>query len=127
MKLTTARLQAFTVLATARLNGYSEEAEAQKDTFHRDGKAILAKLAKRAELTNVTVHSNKAGPAIGGEVYLESDEVFVQLSNACEYGILYRRGKDGPNRWALWSCLLDLDSFATLLRQIAKETYRRGP
>jgi hypothetical protein len=126
MKFTTPKLEAFVALAQEHLSGYTAEEEERKHAFHRDGKAVLVELAKRAELTKVKIHSNKAGPAIGGEVYLESEEVFVQLGNACLYGLLYRRGKDGPNRWEPWRSLLDLPAFAAKLREVAKEPYRKG-
>lgn len=128
MKFTTPKLEAFIALAQEHLSGYTAEEEERKHAFHRDGKAILVELAKRAELTKVKIHSNKAGPAIGGEVYLESEEVFVEFANGVAHlGILYRRGKDGPNRWEPWASLLDLPAFAAKLREVGKEPYRRGP
>jgi hypothetical protein len=121
MKFTAPKLGAFVSLAQEHLSGYTAEEAERKHAFHRDGKAILVELAKRAELTQVKIHSNKAGPAIGGEVYLVSAELFVELPNACQYGILYRRGKDGPNRWEPWASLLDLPTFAAKLRAVATE------
>lgn len=101
-----------TQLAALReINGYTDSANEAKLTFHREGAKFLRELAKAVGMPNGTydVRSNKAGPAVSGEVTLHGETLYVQLSESCVggpgIGILFRtcRGtKDytgGQNNW----------------------------
>lgn len=62
---------------------YYTDAEWQsKATRHRRGTAFLSKVRKLLGLTPATckVHSNKGGPAVGGEVTLHSETCYVSIS-----------------------------------------------
>ena len=107
------------------VSGYSDEAQARKDTFHRLASLVLISLADAMHLPprSYTVHSNKGGIAVGGEVTLHSDEFYVQLGVPSHLGILYRRCKNrddctgGPNQWAPWVSLLSLDTLAERIKK----------
>lgn len=101
-----------TQLAALReINGYTAEADAAKLTFHREGAKFLRDVAKEVGIPSGTydVRSNKAGPAVSGEVTLHGETLYVQLSESCVggpgIGILFRtcRGNrdytGGQNHW----------------------------
>lgn len=77
-----------TVPASLRTNlsidGYSDEAQARKDTMHLAGAKFLKTLAKNLGLSasQYTVRSNKAGIAVSGEVTLHADHLYVQLCSS---------------------------------------------
>lgn len=93
------------------INGYSDAGHVAKLTFHRDGATFLRALAKEIGMPAGTysVRSNKAGPAVSGEVTLHGETLYVQLSESCVggrgIGVLYRtcRGVNdysgGMNNW----------------------------
>jgi hypothetical protein len=95
------------------INGYSAEADADKLAFHREGTTFLRALAKEVGMPEGTysVRTNKAGPAVSGEVTLHGETLYVQLSESCVggrgVGILYRtcRGTSdysgGQNNWLM--------------------------
>lgn len=72
-------------LCATGLNGYSDEGQAAKEAFHREGVKFLSALAKALGLKAGTydVRSNKAGMAVSGEVTLHSDDLYLQLSESC--------------------------------------------
>lgn len=89
---------ATTLLNAKDINGYTERAHASKERFHRDGKRLLSSLAKALGLPKGTyeIRSNKAGPAIAGEITLHADYLYVQVhENSFRYGIalMYRSCK----------------------------------
>lgn len=110
--------------ALREINGFSSEAESDKLRFHRDGAAFLRDVAKAVGMPNGTydVRSNKAGPAVSGEVTLHGETLYVQLSESCVggpgIGILFRscRGTrdftGGQNNW-------------TTLRKLAEYPHER--
>lgn len=94
------------------INGYSESADNVKLRFHREGANFLRSLAKELGMPSgtYTIRSNKAGPAVSGEVTLHGETLYVQLSESCigrGVGILYRscRGmhdySGGRNNWTM--------------------------
>jgi len=96
-----------------------------KEEFHREGKKVLKALAKALGLEQGTyeVRSNKAGPAVCGEVTLHGESVYVQLCGDSGHGILYRTVTSrtdytgGPNQWMKWDALLDLGLAAAAIRK----------
>lgn len=97
--------------------------DAAKRQFHADGRRAMQRLATALGLANGTfdVRSNKAGPAVSGEITLHGEEVYVQLSLGCmgaDREVMFRRvtGRSDytgdRNRWASIRELLAPDSFA---------------
>lgn len=78
------------------INGYTATADADKTTFHREGVKFLRELAKEIGMPDGTyaIRSNKAGPAVSGEVTLHGETLYVQLYESCVgsggVSILYR-------------------------------------
>lgn len=82
-------------LKLSNINGYTGEGTAKKDRFHKDGKVFLKSLADALGLpmSSYQIRSNKAGPAVSGEVTLHANHLYVQLSETCMrrgVSILYR-------------------------------------
>lgn len=80
----------------AAFNKLSEAAMAElsyshfaKEKFHSVGRAFLRKLAKHLDI-QADVRSCKGGPAVGGEVILHSDKLYIQLSADSELRALIR-------------------------------------
>ena len=98
-------------LRAKNINGYSESAQKAKTAFHKEGKAMLRKLAAQLGLEHgcdFRLTSNVAGPAVCGEVTLHADRIYIQLSESCTQpgaDILYRTCKTrtdysgGPNKY----------------------------
>lgn len=65
-------------------NGYTNESAQRKADLHVKGRTFLRNLAKRLglETKDFEIRSNKAGPAVSGEVTLHSDSLYLQLSEA---------------------------------------------
>lgn len=86
---------------------------AMKDLFHRSGKQFLKELARRIGATEFEVRSNKAGPAVVGEVTLHTPHVYVQLTGGSCGDVMFRSVngmKDytgGPNQWSSMREFLD--------------------
>jgi hypothetical protein len=80
----------------AGLNGYTDAALTRKLSMHVTGRAFLKTLAADLQLppSSFEIRSNKAGPAVSGEVTLHADNLYVQVleSATSERGlsILYR-------------------------------------
>lgn len=92
---------------------HSLHCAANKELFHRTGKRFLKALAKRIGATEFEVRSNKAGPAVSGEVILHTPHVYVQLGSRIVEPVMYRscRGmKDytgGQNQWSPMEAFFD--------------------
>lgn len=74
-----------------------------KRQLHRNGLSLAAAVARLANL-EARVFSNKAGPAVAGEVVLHSAGAYLQVReslNGHGVGIMWRRPKDRANsvRW----------------------------
>ncbi|OZA00400.1 MAG: hypothetical protein B7X99_04300 [Rhizobiales bacterium 17-65-6] len=121
-----AEIRRHPVLRTLAYRGVSYD-EAAKRTFHAEGRAAMRRLAEALEMDegSFDIRSNKAGPAISGEITLHGEEIWVQLSLSCmgpDHEVLFRRvrGRDDHcgerNRWASINELLAPDRFAERLR-----------
>src|SRR3546814_14654412 len=68
-------------LRTLALRGVSYD-EPAKRLFHTEGRAALSRLAEALTLDagSFEIRSNKAGPAVSGEVTLHAERLWVQLS-----------------------------------------------
>lgn len=98
-----------------------------KNEFHKLASKYLCTLAAILDLDDADyeIRSNKAGPAVSGEVTLHTTKFYLQIAQcslACQ--ILYRKCngmKDyagGMNQWAKWEDLRDVDAFAKRLRPL---------
>jgi hypothetical protein len=110
-------------------NGYSDQAQANKDALHKQGQTFLKKLAAKLGLQagQFTVRSNKAGMAVSGEVTLHADHLYVQLSESFSgpglqmmyRGCLSQRDYCGlNNQYAKMTDFADEDEQATGLRRM---------
>jgi hypothetical protein len=93
------------------INGYTDRALTCKLSMHTSGRAFLKRLAADLQLplSSFEIRSNKAGPAVSGEVTLHSESLYVQVLESCVgkggVSILYRScagRKDycgGANHW----------------------------
>jgi len=99
---------------------YNPEGKAE---FHDKASGILYSLALALgyNADQFEVRHNQGGIAVSGEVTLHSDTLYVQLSQTAlgpNYGFMWRtcRGRrdftGGPNQWAKWEELLDVDALA---------------
>ncbi len=104
--------------------------EAQKQRFHAAARSRLLQLAAALRLPSGSydLRSNKAGPAVSGEITLHQEAVYIQVSQSALGGgmdILIRtcRGRrdytGGANNWAPLRLLDDVRSFAAMVRRIA--------
>lgn len=103
------------------------EDEKGKPEFHRAAARYLRHLAKLLRLPgdSYAVRSNKAGPAVSGEVVLHGEWIYMYICGSCVSGpgALVRacRGqKDyhgGPNNWLRWDQLKDVDAVATFINR----------
>ena len=85
-------------LLASRVNAYTNEGDAAKTAFHKEGKAFLRALASEIGLVPGTfdVRSNLGGVAVSGEVTLHADTLYVQLSESCVspgISVMYRTCK----------------------------------
>src|SRR6202040_1639503 len=87
-----------------------------KRAFHSKARRQLKLLAEalRLEPANYDLRSNKAGPAVSGEITLHADHLYVQACQPAtghDSGVLFRtcRGRQdyhgGPNNFASLDCL----------------------
>jgi hypothetical protein len=115
-------------LAGQELHSYTEVAHANKEAFHRRAKAVAKLIAAELGLApgSYDVRSNKAGIAVGGEVTLHSDTLYVQFGQGFNReGFLYRscRGRKdytgGSNHWMRWRELLDFARAVQNFRVVA--------
>lgn len=125
--MTPGRLKGFIRLAKQR--GSCSYNEANKDRFHKDGKAICRKLATLMGLDTKErdVRSNMGGIAVSGEIMLHTDGLYLQLSQSCVGQgdtFMFRKcdgRKDytgGRNRWMKFDDLTDLEAVAKRLKII---------
>lgn len=122
-----AKIRRHPVLRTLAYRGVSYD-EAAKRVFHAEGRAAMRRLAEALELDerSFDIRSNKAGPAVSGEITLHGEELWVRLSLGCmgpdtEVAFRQVRGRDDHcgdrNRWASINELLAPDRFAARLRR----------
>lgn len=108
-----------------RWNGTSED----KVRFHREGAKVLRQVAKYLGLApgKFEVRSNKGGIAVGGEVMLHSDNLYLSVSGymggssgyifgrKCHGRKDYGSGMDCPNHDFEWELLADPKSLADVI------------
>lgn len=98
-------------LLTSDIDGYTDEGQARKDAYHRDGKKFLRELASEIGLTKgeFDIRNNIGGIAVSGEITLHGESIYVQISESCMHSgvsIMYRTCKGrkdycgGPNHSA---------------------------
>lgn len=116
------------------LRNYDYMNQSNKEEFHKLSKQFLRKVAKDLDLGQFAVRSNKAGPAVSGEVYLmgmfsEGNGIFIVISgdNGASYmksPIMYRSitgMKDhtgGHNRWLKHDQMEDYDNVIDFFKTI---------
>jgi hypothetical protein len=111
--------------------GYNDEGKAR---FHDRSNGILYALAQSLgyKPDEFEVRHNLGGIAVSGEITLHSDSLYVQFSQTClgrDMGFMWRtcRGRKdytgGPNQWAKWDELHDLDKLA---RKMLDQVERRN-
>ena len=95
----------------------------QKEQFHKDAKSYLKEIAKRMGLPkeSYTVRSNKAGPAVLGDVILHTYSLYVNLGGSLfSNQFMYRKcqsQKDytgGTNTWMRYTDLLEQSTVAII-------------
>lgn len=126
-------------LKTSNVHAYDTAGHQRKQRFHRDGKLFLESLAKALGLSpgSYAITSNKGGMAVSGEVMLDADHLFVQLSEVLQPGIsvLYRSRisrsdhMGGTNHWVSIEVLQDPAAqlrFIEVCRQLMQEGAQRA-
>lgn len=122
-----AALRRFPELQVLAIRGVAHD-EPAKARFHADGRAAMRRLADALGLdpSLYDIRSNRAGPAVSGEVTLHGEEVWVQLSLGAmgpDNEVCYRRVRDRHdhcgkrNHWTSVCALFAPDRFAATLRQ----------
>lgn len=115
------------VLKTLALRGVSYD-EPAKRLFHSEGRAAMRRLADALGFDEggYDIGSNKAGPAVSGEITLHSETLWVQLSigpfgpdrEVCFRKVRDRHDHIGErNHWASVRELVEPDRFAIRLRR----------
>lgn len=103
-----------------------------KKRFHDTARRRLRDLAKILgfEPGSYDLRSNKAGPAVSGEITLHHDDVYIQVSQSLMgpgSGILYRtcNGRrdytGGQNLYMPTAMLDDLESMATRVQSVIRQ------
>jgi hypothetical protein len=117
-----ADLKARPMLKILALRGVAHDAPAKR-LFHTEGRVALRRLAEALGLEEgrFDIRSNKAGPAVSGEITLHGETLWVQLSLG-PFGpdreVCFRRvrGRDDHigdrNHWASVRDLVEPDRFA---------------
>jgi len=122
-----ADLRSRPMLKTLALRGVAYD-EPAKRLFHSEGRAAMRRLAEALGLDagSFDVRSNKAGPAVSGEVTLHGDAIWVQMSlgpfgpgkEVCFRKVQDRQDHIGErNHWASIRELLEPARFAARIRQ----------
>jgi hypothetical protein len=123
-------IRAFVNLMKTNL-GYNPEGKAR---FHAQATTILKALADKLGYASdqYEVRSNQGGIAVSGEVILHSDELYVQFSQSCLSTLMPKfmwrscQGREdytgGPNQWAEWAELFDLDALASKMRSHVRKS-----
>lgn len=115
------------MLKTLALRGVAYD-EPAKRLFHSEGRAALRRLAEALGLDggSFDIRSNKAGPAVSGEITLHGETLWVQLSlgpfgpdrEVCFRKVRDRHDHIGErNHWASVRELVEPDRFAARIRR----------
>lgn len=95
---------------------------AVKEAFHKHGKKFLKELAKAIGADVYEIRSNKAGPAVTGEVTLHTPHVYVQLTGGTIQHVMFRSCegmkdyRGGMNEWASMEEFLGSDRVVKRIR-----------
>ncbi|WP_323810720.1 hypothetical protein [Sphingobium baderi] len=122
-----AELRSRPMLKTLALRGVAYD-EPAKRLFHSEGRSAMRRLAEALGLNDGSfdVRSNKAGPAVSGEVTLHGETIWVQMSLGpfgsdraiCFRKVQGRQDHIGErNHWAAVPELLEPDRFAARIRR----------
>ena len=114
------------MLKTLALRGVAYD-EPAKRLFHSEGRSAMRRLAEALGLKegSFDVRSNKAGPAVSGEITLHGETLWVQLSlgpfgpdrEVCFRKVRDRQDHIGErNHWASVRELVEPDRFAARIR-----------
>lgn len=92
-----------TYAAVRAANAYEDGGAAKKE-FGSAAKSFLRYWAKKVGLTNPSIKWNKGGPAVSGEVMLQTDKFEIWITDRSDANIMYRSRyqiKDGihNDRW----------------------------
>jgi hypothetical protein len=105
---------------------YNEQLKAK---FHRGAASVLRKLIAKLGLAKgeYDLRHNQGGIAVSGEITLHTDRLYVQLSQSSTgLGFMWRSCKGrkdytgGRNIWSSWDELIDLDTLASRMKQVAE-------
>lgn len=115
------------VPASLRDVGFDGYGEGRKEDFHREAASFFRRLARALELEEGSweVRSNKAGPAVSGEVTFHHREAYLQVGG--DHNVLYRLCaglrdySGGPNRWARKADLEGPEDILRLLAEVSPE------
>ena len=100
------------VQKTHDINGFIGDGS-NKDRFLKEGRMILKAIAAKMGFNSqqCKIRINKAGPAVSGDVYFETDTLEACFTHGGFNGFYYRwrsGRQSGPNNWMQWSALADL-------------------
>lgn len=121
-----AELRSRPMLKTLALRGVAYD-EPAKRLFHSEGRTAMRRLAAALGLDDgrFDIRSNKAGPAVSGEITLHGEDIWVQMSLG-PFGpgkeICFRKVQDRQdhigerNYWASVRELLEPERFAARIR-----------
>lgn len=105
---------------------YKMHEPAAKEAFHKHGKKLLKELAKLIGAEEFDVRSNKAGPAVVGEVTLHTPHVYVQLTGGSCQHVMFRECKGmkdytgGMNQWASMEDFIGTDRMVKRIRNLQR-------
>ena len=118
------------MLKTLALRGVAYD-EPAKRLFHSEGRTAMRRLAEALDLEggSFDIRSNKAGPAVSGEITLHGETLWVQLSLGSfspDREVCFRKVRDRQdhvgerNHWATVRELIEPDRFAARIRRELK-------
>lgn len=103
--------------------------ESLKAKFHRGAAKVLRTLLPLLGLKKgeYDLRHNMGGIAVSGEITLHTDKLYIQLSQSAAGidGFMWRSCKGrkdytgGRNIWSQWDELLDLNTLASRMKQVA--------
>lgn len=99
-----------------------------KRCFHSEAAKALRTLAKSLSLArdDYDIRSNKAGPAVSGEITLHSDRIYIQIAEpfVADHEILYRQVKGRTDYRGMrnhYTAIADLNNPTALAAKITKD------
>lgn len=111
----------FLLNAPLGINAYNDENHDIKVKYHVAAKAVCNFIVKELNLKKAKVVSNKAGIAVCGEVYIKSDDLFLQFSNDFDNDVLYRgTQRFSGNNYLSMQSLADYEGFISTLKRFVE-------